>query len=153
MEGHPGIPADATVAVWGVGGGAWGRFSGFGLGGTGWFGKGLGTATPFGNTAVDDVGKLRQHFGYLVIGNFRIDNFEVAGSYGSTNVEETAWDKDPDNQDKVSVIKQVSGVGGKLAYHVKAVVFSIDGMHIKHQWWRGEKQTSNVVSAGLVAKW
>jgi hypothetical protein len=137
-----------------VGGGAWGRFSGFGLGGTGWYGMGLGTATPFGNTAVDDVGKLRKHFGYLIIGNFRVDNFEVAASYGSSNVQETEWDKHPDNQDKVSVIKQVSGIGGKVAYHLhKAVVLSIDGMNIRHHWWRGEKQTANVVSGGLVAKW
>jgi hypothetical protein len=152
--GHPGVPADATVNVWGVGGGAWGRLSGIGLGGTGWYGKGLGTATPFGNTAVDDVGKLRTHFGYLVIGNFRIADFEVAASYGSTNAQETEWDKNPANTDKVSVIKQVSGVGGKVAYHLhKAVVLSLDGMHIRHQWWRGEKQTANVISGGLVGKW
>lgn len=152
--GHPGVPADATVAVWGVGGGAWGRFSGFGLGGTGWYGKGLGTATPFGNSAVDDVGKLRTHFGYLVIGSFRIDNFEVAASYGSTNAQETEWDKHPDNPDKVSVIKQVRGIGGKVAYHLhKAVVLSIDGMNVRHEWWKGEKQTANVISGGLVARW
>jgi hypothetical protein len=152
--GHPGVPADATVNVFGLGGGAWGRFSGIGLGGTGWYGKGLGTATPFGNTAVDDVGKLRTHFGYLVIGSFRLDKFEVGASYGSTNVEETEWDKDPDNTDKVSVIKQVSGIGGKVAYHLhKAVVLSVDGMNIRHEWWRGEKQVANVVSAGLLAKW
>jgi hypothetical protein len=152
--GHPGVPADATVNVFGVGGGAWGRFSGFGIGGTGWYGKGLGTATPFGNTAVDDVGKLRTHFGYLVIGNFRIDKFELGISYGSTNVQETDWDKDPDNSDKISVIKQVSGVGGKVAYHLhKVVVLSIDGMNVRHQWWRGEKQVANVVSGGLLAKW
>jgi hypothetical protein len=154
MIGHPGVPADATVNVFGVGGGAWGRFGGFGLGGTGWYGKGLGTATPFGNTAVDDVGKLRTHFGYLVIGNFRIDKFEIAASYGSTNVQETDWDKNPANTDKISVIKQVSGIGGKVAYYLhKAVVLSIDGMNIRHEWWRGEKQNANVVSGGLVAKW
>ena len=153
MIGHPGIPANVTENVWGVGGGAWARFSGFGLGGTGWYGLGLGTATPFGNTAVDDVGELRKHFGYLAIGNFRIDNFEVAASYGSTNVQETDWDKDPNNSDKISVIKQVRGIGGKLAYHVKAVVFSIDGMNVYHKWWREETQTANVISAGMVAKW
>jgi hypothetical protein len=152
--GHPGVPADATVNVFGVGGGAWGRFSGFGLGGTGWYGKGLGTATPFGNTAVDDVGKLRTHFGYLVIGSFRFDKFEIGASYGSTNVKETDWDKDPNNTDKVSVIKQVSGIGGKVAYHLhKAVVLSVDGMNIRHEWWRLEKQVANVVSGGLLAKW
>lgn len=151
--GYPGIPADTTVNVWGAGGGIWGRFSGVGLGGTGWYGAGLGTATPFGNTAVDEVGVPRKHFGYLVIGNFRLENFEIAASYGSTNVQETAWDKSPINTDKVTVSKQVRGIGGKVAYHVKAVVFSIDGMNVNHTWWRGEKQTANVVSAGMVAKW
>jgi hypothetical protein len=63
------------------------------------------------------------------------------------------WDKHPDNADKISVIKQVRGIGGKIAYHLKAVVFSIDGMNIYHKWWREETQTANVVSAGMVAKW
>lgn len=151
--GHPGIPADATRNVWGVGGGAWGRVSGFGLGGTGWYGAGLGTATPFGNTAVDDTGVLRKHFGYLAIMNFRYERFEAAVSYGSTNAKETAWDKHPDNPTKISVIKQVSGIGGKLAIHVTPIVFSIDGIHVRHEWWRGEKQVTNVFSAGAVAKW
>jgi hypothetical protein len=154
--GHPGIPADKTINVWGVGGGAWGRFGGFGLGGTGWYGAGLGTATPFGNTAVDDIGMLRKHFGYLAIANFRVGKFEIAASYGSTNVQETDWDKNPNPaiSDKVSVIKQVRGIGGKLAYHiVPAVVFSIDGLNLHHTWWRNETQNANVVSGGLVAKW
>jgi hypothetical protein len=154
--GHPGIPADKTLNVWGVGGGAWGRFGGFGLGGTGWYGAGLGTATPFGNTAVDDIGMLRTHFGYLAIANFRVGKFEIAASYGSTNVQETDWDKNPNPaiSDKVSVIKQVRGIGGKLAYHiVPAVVFSIDGLNLHHTWWRNETQNANVISGGLVAKW
>ncbi|HKY39697.1 MAG TPA: hypothetical protein VJN18_27355 [Polyangiaceae bacterium] len=151
--GHRGIAADKTLNVWGVGGGAWGRFSGFGIGGTGWYGAGLGTATPFGNTAVDDIGTLRKHFGYLAIANFRLENFEIAASYGSTNAQETNWDKHPDNTTKISVIKQVRGIGGKVAYHLKSVVFSIDGLRLDHTWWRGETQAANVVSAGFVAKW
>jgi hypothetical protein len=151
--GHPGVPADKVVNVWGVGGGLWGRLSGFGFGGTGWYGAGLGTATPFGNTAVDDVGELRKHFGYLGIVNFRMESFEVAASYGSTNVKETEWDKHPDNPDKISVVKQVRGIGAKVAYHMKNVVFSIDGLRLDHTWWRGETQGANVISAGFVAKW
>jgi hypothetical protein len=154
LLGHPGIPADKTVNVWGVGGGAWGRFGGFGLGATGWYGAGLGTATPFGNTAVDDIGELRKHFGYLAIANFRFESFEIAASYGSTNAQQTDWDKYPGNQDKISVIKQVRGIGGKIAYHVaQPVIVSIDGMNLHHTWWRGETQTVNVISGGLVAKW
>ncbi len=153
VVGHPGVAADKVVNVWGVGGGAWFRMSGFGLGGTGWYGAGLGTATPFGNTAVDDIGELRKHFGYLAIANFRIESFEIAASYGSTNAKETNWDKHPDNPDKISVIKQVRGIGGKLAYHMKNVVFSIDGLRLDHTWWRGETQGTNIVSGGFVAKW
>lgn len=154
LIGHPGIAADKTVNVWGVGGGAWARFSGFGIGGTGWYGAGLGTATPFGNTAVDDVGTLRKHFGYLAIASFRIEKFEIGASYGSTNVQESDWDKSPTNPTKISVIKQVRGIGGKIAYHVAPpVVFSIDGMNVDHTWWRGEKQNVNVISGGLLAKW
>jgi hypothetical protein len=153
IPARPGIPADVTRNVWGVGGGAWGRISGFGLGATGWYGEGLGTATAFGNTAVDDIGQLRKHYGYLAIANFRYENFEIAGSYGAAHAQETDWDKSPDNSDKISVIKQVRGVGGKIAYYVGPVVFSIDGMNLHHTWWRGETQVANVVSAGVVAKW
>jgi hypothetical protein len=159
----PGIPADGTVNVWGVGGGAWARFSGFALGGTGWGGKGLGTAWAFGNTAVDDAGVLRTHFGYLAIANYTSPSgFEIAASYGSANVKETDWDKAPSlctddacrmmYPHKVSVIKEVRGIGGKIAYHIDPVVFSIDGMALTYTWWRGEVQKANVISAGLLTE-
>jgi hypothetical protein len=151
--GVPGIPADATKNVWGVGGGAWFRVSGVALGGTGWFGQGLGTAWAFGNTAVDDIGTLRTHFGYLGILSYRAGDFEVAGSYGSANVRETNWDSSPQNPVKISVIKEVRGIGGSIAYHVGPVTFSIDGMNIQNTWHRGEVQHANVVSAGMLAEW
>lgn len=151
--GHPGVPADAERNVWGAAGGAWGRFSGFGIGASGWYGQGLGTATAFGNTAVDDTGVLRKHFGYLGIVNFRYESFEIAASYGTSNVEETDWDKSITNPDKISVIKQVRGIGAKVAYHLGPLVFSIDGMNVDHTWWRGEKQNVNIISGGLLAKW
>jgi len=150
---HSGVPADATRNVYGIGAGLWGRISGFALGASGWYGEGLGTATPFGNTAVDELGELRKHFGYLAIANYRAGDFEVALSYGSTNAQETGWDKAPVNPDKISVIKQLRGIGGKLAYHVTPVVFSIDGMNLHHEWHRGETQDVNVVSAGMLAEW
>lgn len=149
----PGIPADATRNVWGVGGGAWVRFSGFGIGGTGWYGKGLGTAWALGNTAIDSIGELRAHYGYLALANYRYQAFEIAASYGSTNVKETVWDHAPTNPIFVSVIKQVRGIGGKLAYHMTPVVFSIDGMNLEYKWHRGEVQHANVVSAGMLAEW
>ena len=83
------------VNVFGVGGGAWGRISGIGVGATGWFGKGLGTAWAMGSTAMDDAGKLRTHFGYLAIGSYRAGDFEIAFSYGSANAKETALGCDP----------------------------------------------------------
>jgi hypothetical protein len=144
------IPADATRNVFGVGGGAWARVSGFALGGTGWFGKGLGTATAFGNTAIDDNGVLRTHFGYLAVANYRFGDVEVAASYGSTNCKETAFDQDPLNP--ISVIKEVRGIGGKVAYHMGPVTFSVDGMNVRNKWWRGEQQVANVVSGGMLAE-
>jgi hypothetical protein len=153
MVGNPGVAADATRTVWGVGGGAWGRMFGFGLGATGWFGKGLGTAWALGNTAIDNVGELRTHFGYLGAVNYRIWNLEVAGSYGSTNVKHTAWDQAPTNPLKLSVIKEVRGIGYKLAYHMTPVVFSIDGMILRYQWHRGEVQNANSISGGMLAEW
>jgi hypothetical protein len=149
----PGIPADKVLSVWGVGGGAWGRVVGFGLGASGWYGKGLGTAWALGNTAVDNIGQLRTHFGYLAVANYRLGNFELAASYGSTNVKETNWDAAPSNPIKVSVVKEVRGVGYKLAYHMDPVVFSVDGMNLSYSWHRGEKQTANTVSAGMLAEW
>lgn len=149
----PGIPADATRSVWGVGGGAWGRIVGFGVGATGWYGKGLGTAWALGNTAIDSIGTLRTHYGYLAAANYRGGPFEAAVSYGSTNVKETDWDKAASNPIKISVIKEVSGVGGKIAYHLTPIVFSIDGMLLKYTWHRGETQSATVVSGGMLAEW
>jgi hypothetical protein len=148
-----GIPADSLRNVLGVGGGAWFRVSGFALGGTGWWGKGLGTATAFGNTAIDDAGTLRTHFGYLAIANYRAGDFEVAASYGSANCEETPWDRDPSNPHKITVIQEVRGIGGLLAYHVGPVTFSVDGMTIRNRWHRGEQQVANVLSAGFTGEW
>jgi hypothetical protein len=151
--GDPGIPADSTRSVWGVGGGAWGRFVGFGVGATGWYGKGLGTAWALGNTAIDNVGELRTHYGYLGAANYRIGPVEIAVSYGSTNVKPTAWDSAPLNPLKLSVSKEVRGIGGKIAYHLEPVVFSIDGMNLHYSWHRGETQGANVISAGMLAEW
>jgi Gram-negative porin len=153
MVGDPGIPADASRTVWGVGGGAWGRLVGFGIGATGWYGKGLGTAWALGNTAIDNIGQLRVHYGYLAAANYRFGNMELAASYGSTNVKDTNWDESPTNPLKLSVIKEVRGIGGKIAYHMEPVVFSIDGMALKYTWHRGEKQNANVISAGMLAEW
>lgn len=153
MNNDPGIPADVVRNVWGVGGGAWGRTFGFGLGATGWFGKGLGTAWALGNTAIDNVGELRTHYGYLAMANYRVSNFELAASYGSTNVKDTAWDRAPNNPIKVSVIKEVRGIGYKVAYHMTPVVFSIDGMVLQYTWHHGEVQKANVISGGMLAEW
>jgi len=149
----PGIPADSVRNAWGVGGGAWGRIAGFGIGATGWFGKGLGTAWALGNTAVDNIGTLRTHFGYLAAANYRVSAIEFAASYGSSNVKETDWDKAPVNPIKVSVAKEVRGIGGKIAYHMEPVVFSVDGMALRYTWHRGEVQTANTISAGMLAEW
>jgi hypothetical protein len=149
----PGVPADSVRSVWGTGGGVWGRFVGFGIGATGWYGKGLGTAWALGNTAVDNVGELRTHFGYLAAANYRVSNFELAASYGSTNAKETAWDASPQNPIKLSVIKEVRGIGYKLAYHMAPIVFSIDGMILKYTWHRGEVQNANTISGGMLAEW
>lgn len=153
MNNDPGIPADVVRTAWGVGAGAWGRYSGFGMGATAWYGQGLGTAWALGNTAIDNIGQLRTHFGYLAMLNYRLSNFELAGSYGSTNVKDTAWDESPSNPIKVSVIKEVRGIGWKLAYHMKPVVFSVDGMELQYRWHHGEKQTAHVVSGGMLAEW
>jgi hypothetical protein len=151
--GVPGIPADKVLSVFGVGGGAWFRVSGIALGGTAWFGKGLGTAWAMGSTAVDDAGNLRTHFGYLGIGSYRAGDFEIAVSYGSANAKETPWDADPTNPNKISLIKEVRGIGADIGYHVGPVTFSVDGMNVKNTWHRGETQVYNVVSAGMMAEW
>jgi hypothetical protein len=151
--GDPGIPADSVRSAWGVGGGAWGRIVGFGIGAMGWFGSGLGTAWPLGNTAIDATGHLRTHFGYLAAANYRISKIEVAAFYGSVNVKDTAWDRSPTNPLKISVIKEVRGIGGKIAYHMEPVVFSIDGMNLHYEWAHGEVQTANTISGGLLAEW
>lgn len=153
--GAPGVPADATRSVFGYGAGGWARLAGFALGGTYWAGQGLGTGFSLGNTAVDERGNLRVHFGYLGVANYRLGNFEIATSYGSSNVQETGWDRNPapGSPGRVSVIKEVRGIAGLLAYHVGPVTFSIDGMNIRGVFWRGETITTNVVSGGVLGEW
>ncbi|MES1206110.1 MAG: hypothetical protein ABUS79_09255, partial [Pseudomonadota bacterium] len=126
----------------------------FGLGATAWAGEGLGTAWAFGNTAVDENGVMRKHFGYLGIANVRLSGgWEFALGYGSSNVRETAWDANPMNPTKISVIKEVRGISGKIAYHLGPVAFSVDGMNIRNTWHRGEVMDANVISAGMLAEW
>jgi hypothetical protein len=151
--GDPGIPADSVRSAWGVGAGAWARISGLGFGANGWFGDGLGTAWALGNTAIDSTGHLRSHFGYIGALNYRVSKLEFAGFYGSSNVRETEWDALPTNPIKVSVIKEVRGIGGKIAYHMEPVVFSVDGMNLHYEWHRGETQSANTVSIGMLAEW
>ena len=61
--------------------------------------------------------------------------------------------RSPDNPVKISLIKQVRAIGADIAYHVGPITFSVDGMNVKNTWHRGEKQTYNVVSAGMMAEW
>ncbi len=149
-----GVPADAERIVWGYGVGGWGRFKALGLGATYWAGKGLGTGFSFSNTAVDNRGNLRTHFGYLGIANLRFGDFEIAGGYGSSNVEQTAFDANrPAAVDLFSVAKEVRGISGMMAYRYGPLTFSIDGMNIRTSWHKGEQQTTNVVSAGVLGEW
>jgi hypothetical protein len=153
VQGIPGIAADKTVNVFAYGGGAWGRIAGFALGATGWAGKGLGTAFAFGNTAIDDIGTLREHFGYLAVANYRLGKFEIATSYGSANARETSWDTNPMNPIKISLIKEVRGISYLVAYHMGPVTFSVDGMYMRNEWHRGEVQVANIVSGGMLGEW
>lgn len=153
-NGFAGVPANATRTVYGYGMGGWGRFKAFGLGGTYWAGKGLGTGFAFANTAADSQGNLRTHFGYLGIANVRLGAFEIATSYGSSNVVQTNFDEHPPAVlDLFSVTKEVRGIGGLLAYHYGPLTFSLDGMNVQTRWWKGEVQRTNVASLGVVGEW
>lgn len=148
------VAADATRTVFGYGGGGWGRFHGVAAGATYWAGRGLGTASSFGNTAIDSRGNLRAHFGYLGVANYRIGNFEFASSYGSSNVKQTAFDRaPPTSSDIFVVVKEVRGIAGLIAYHVGPVTFSIDGMNIRTEYYRGALLKDNVVSGGVLGEW
>jgi len=151
--GDPGIAADVVRTAWGVGGGVWGRIVGLGAGVTGWYGKGLGTAWALGNTAIDNIGDLRTHYGGLAMINYRMSNFEIAGSYGTTHVQDTAWDDAANNPVKISLINKITGIGAKVAYHMTPVVFSIDGMALRYEWHHGEVQKATTISAGMLAEW
>ena len=150
----PLLPADATRVVFGYGGGGWARTHGLAAGATYWAGKGLGTANAFGNTAVDNRGTLRFHFGYLAVVNYRLGDFEIASSYGSSNVKLTDFDRaPPTSQDLFSVVTEVRGIAGLIAYHMGPVTFSIDGMNIHTAWSHNEVLVTNVVSGGVLGEW
>ena len=140
--------------MFGYGGGGWGRFHGIAAGATYWAGRGLGTANAFGNTAIDSRGNLRDHFGYLGVANYRIGNFEIASSYGASNVKQTDFDRaPPPSSDIFVLVKQVRGIAGLIAYHVGPVTFSIDGMNIRTEYYRGAVLRDNVVSGGVLGEW
>jgi hypothetical protein len=106
-----------------------------------------------GSTAVDDSGVLRQHSGYLAIASYRAGDFEIAVSNGGVFVKETPWDSSPDNPNRISLIKNIRAFGWDVAYHVGPITFSVDGMNVKNTWYKGETQTYNVISAGMMAEW
>ena len=131
-----------------------GRISGFGIGATGWWGKGLGTAMAVGNTAIDDAGSSARTLAIWRLPT-TARRFRDRGLLRFDQCQETAWDAIPrrPNARLSAVIKEVRGIGGKIAYHVGPVTFSVDGMNIHNTWHRGESQTANVVSGGLIGEW
>ena len=83
--------------------------------------------------------------------NYRPSAIEFAAFYGSSNVKDTDWDRAPNNPIKVSVIKEVRGIGGKIAYHMEPVVLSIDGMALRYTWHHGEVQNATTISGGMLS--
>jgi hypothetical protein len=69
-------------------------------------------------------------------------------------VKETAFDHSPPmTLDLFSVVKEVRGIGGLIAYHFGPVTFSIDGMNIRTTWHKGESLAANIISAGVLGEW
>ena len=53
----------------------------------------------------------------------------------------------------VMILPLQRAFGWDVAYHVGPITFSVDGMNVKNTWHKGETQTYNVVSGGMMAEW
>lgn len=141
---------DEKRTVWGIAGGGrvnWGPLA-VGLGP--YYGKGLGTATPFSTSeAVDGAGDLRTFWGFLGGANVRIVDTELAAAYGTARAKETDFDKN----NNISLIESTAALSFKLAQHIDKVAVSADYMHVMYDWHRGESQRTNVISLGAVFAW
>ncbi|HYO97189.1 MAG TPA: porin [Polyangiaceae bacterium] len=148
---------DEKRTAWGIAGGGRIHLGKIALGLGPYYGKGLGTATPFSNCsgpgcnqeAVDGAGDLRAFWGFLAGANVRIVNTELAAAYGTARARETDFDED----NNVSLIQSASGIAFKVAQHIDQVSVSADYMHVMYDWHRGESQRTNVLSVGAQFVW
>jgi hypothetical protein len=148
---------DERRNAWGIAGGGRVHWGPIGVGFGPYYGKGLGTATPFSNCgtpgcnqeAVDGAGDLRAFWGLLGAANVRLADTEIAVAYGTARAKETAFDA----ANNISLIKSSSAVALKVAQHIDKLAVSADYMRVMYDWHRGESQDTNVFSIGAVFAW
>jgi hypothetical protein len=140
--------SDKTRTVFGLGAGGRAQVGPLGVGLGTHYGKGLGTATPFGE-AVDGAGELRAFYGFLVAANYRYIDTEFALAYGTSRANETEFDQTAN----VSVIQSASAIAANVGQNIGPVVVSADYMYVMYDWHRGERQRSNVINLGMLYSW
>jgi hypothetical protein len=140
-------------AVLGIGYG--GRFEAgpFHLGGSGFYGKGLGTSYALENSyaANDTLGNLRWSDGYYVQGQVVLRKFDLFAGWGIVRMFLTKLDQDTDD---LSVLKHQMGVNAGIVYNVSpSLHVDLEYFRSEAKWFLGESQVLHSGAAGMVFNW
>jgi hypothetical protein len=164
---------DKDVSARGVGGGLGIAIGPVRLGGSGYFGKGLGAYLPIENNpvVVDDEGTLRDSFGYYAQSALVIKGTQVSVGLGVTQIKKTDFDPDADELDMNGVpgnprlIKRQLGFSAGLYQMFGPLVFAAEYFRGEYTWHdfgeiegteivvKRPQQAVNFVNAGVTLYW
>jgi hypothetical protein len=164
---------DKDVSARGLGGGLGVAIGPVRLGGSGYFGKGMGAYLPVENNpiVVDDEGTLRDSFGYYAQSALVIEGTQISAGVGVTQIKKTDFDPDADELDmsgqpgNPKLLKRQLGVSFGVYQQYGPLVFAAEyfrGEYLWHDYGEIEgteivvkrpQQAVNFVNAGVTLHW
>jgi hypothetical protein len=164
---------DEEVNAHGLGGGLGLAIGPVRLGGSAYFGKGLGAYLPVENNpvVVDDEGTLRESFGYYAQSALVIKGTQISAGIGVTQIKKTEFDADADELDMSGVpgnpklIKRQLGFSLGVYQQYGPLVFAAEYFRGEYQWHdygeiegteivvKRPQQAVNFVNAGVTLHW
>lgn len=157
--------AVVTDTAWGAMAAARFELAGLRVGAGGWTGKGMGTHTAFqqdspanplahdkpgGGFPGDELRNFRGFFGNLGYTYLPSGSGITLGG-GAVNVQETDADAAADSH--ISLIRQNMELHVVLSQRVASLIFTLEAMHWKSEWFAGEQQTLRFLGAGANFVW
>jgi hypothetical protein len=146
-----------TETAWGAMGAGRLEMGGLKLGGGLWTGVGMGTDTVLQQDdqanplAQDSAGVLRRFLGYFGNAQYDYHGTALTVGAGATFVQETSADAAP--MSNISLVKQNVEYHAVLTQRFHSLIFDAEYMHWKSDWYLGESQTLNFLSAGANFIW